>query len=428
MTNATNGHTSTAERDIRDYSPIHGLKEYWYPAMEAKKVKNKPMGLDLLGVDLVLFRGKGGEVAALWNVCPHRGGSLMHGDCHFEGTVSCPYHGWTFDGDGNVLAVLPEGPESKIPGKVKARKYPTVTLKGMVWVWMGEGNPAPLEEDIPPEFFDDRSMMQYATEYWPVNWLLAMDNGPDAHVPYVHRNAARSYMFPVPATGPVGLRNYVVNGRAIIARRSPNSRTPSKPFARVYFPVLNGYWPKHNWRALWTWMFLPLRRRAAKMHQWDTPEEWGGGHHLPAMFRSDHKTDLYTRFSVPVNETRSRQVYFKAVRPNSWLGRLYERTHFKLYGRWMQVTNFSMQDAGAIGQQTYSVPEFLSATDSHQVLWRRLLMQARGMMPPEEAQSVPETTAELISFARQEEQGLEPESILSVGKESTRSTPVESSL
>ena len=49
----------------------------------------------------------------------------MHGDCHFEGTISCPYHGWTFDGDGNVLAVLPEGPDSQVPGKVMQRSYPT---------------------------------------------------------------------------------------------------------------------------------------------------------------------------------------------------------------------------------------------------------------------------------------------------------------
>ena len=110
------------------------------------------VGLTLLGEELVFFRDTHGEVKALWNWCPHRGGSLKHGDCHFPGTISCPYHGITFDGEGNAVAVLSEGPDSRVPGKMKARNFPTRTLRGMVFVWMGERDPAPIEEDVPPEF------------------------------------------------------------------------------------------------------------------------------------------------------------------------------------------------------------------------------------------------------------------------------------
>src|SRR5436309_15549138 len=138
---------SVSPSDIRQLIPALGLREYWYPALEARKVKNKPVGVKICGEDLVFFRGEQGEVQCLWNVCPHRGGSLMHGDCHFAGTITCPYHGWTFDGAGELLAVIPEGPDSKMPGRVRARAYPTQTHKGMVFVWMGEGEPAPIEED-----------------------------------------------------------------------------------------------------------------------------------------------------------------------------------------------------------------------------------------------------------------------------------------
>ncbi|HLZ70355.1 MAG TPA: hypothetical protein VKV26_10660 [Dehalococcoidia bacterium] len=36
--------------------------------------------------------------------------------------------------------------------------FPTRTLKGIVFVWMGqdEREPAPIEEDVPEEFFDPR--------------------------------------------------------------------------------------------------------------------------------------------------------------------------------------------------------------------------------------------------------------------------------
>src|SRR5437773_91871 len=183
--------------DIRELIPALGLREYWYPALEDRKVKGKPVGVKICGEDLVFFRGKDGQVACLWNVCPHRGGSLMHGDCHFPGTISCPYHGWTFDGDANLLAVLPEGPDSKMPGKVKARKFSTQTHKGMVFVWMGEGEPAPIEEDVPPEFFDATSRVFVHFEYWPVQWNVALENGGDAHVPYVHRDAVTNLMSPM---------------------------------------------------------------------------------------------------------------------------------------------------------------------------------------------------------------------------------------
>jgi phenylpropionate dioxygenase-like ring-hydroxylating dioxygenase large terminal subunit len=422
VSNGNNGKRqtkTTAANDVRALAAPLGLREYWYPAIQSKKIpKNKPAGLKMLGDQIVFFRGKDGEIKALWNVCPHRGGSLMHGDCHFDGTVSCPYHGWTFDGDGNVLAVLPEGPESKIPGKVKAKSYPTVTLKGMVFIWMGEGEAVPPEEDIPPEFFDDRSMILYSQEYWYMNWQLSLENGHDAHVPYVHLNAARSWMFPLSSTGPIGTRSKIIAKRTVRPLKTgPVSGTKIKQ-TREYFPEIDGHWPKHNYRKLWSWLFVPFRNKTAKRPPWDVVDEWSNGHRLPSMFRSDHRTDMLTRNSVPVTENESRQIWFKTVRPNSWVGRWYERIHYALYGNWMQVSNFNKQDLRAMGPQRYDVPEYLSSTDSHQILWRRLILQARGMMSEEEALKVADTEAEVGSFKSQENQGVEPERIQTMLKQS----------
>ena len=397
--------------DIRALVPPLGLREYWFPALEAKKVRNKPVGLKLLGEELVFFRGENNEVKALWNVCPHRGGSLMHGDCHYAGTISCPYHGWTYDGEGNVLAVLPEGPDSQVPGKVKARAYPTRTLKGMVFVWMGIGEPVPIEEDVPPEFFDDITQILYRTEYWPVNWNVALENGGDAHVPYVHRNSLKQLIHPMPGSGPIPQLNKVVPGRAVILDRMARQGgrlAGSGAWPQHYFPALGGKWPKHRWRTRWSWVFGPARKRVSRRPAWDCPQqEWKSGHHLPGMFRNDHRTDMYTRNSVPVTESLSRQVYFKATRPNSWVGRVYERVHFTLIGRWMQVTNFSRQDFTAVAPQRYDTAEHLSATDTHQVLWRRLVLQARGMMSQEEAYGVDISPPEQFNFERQMESDME---------------------
>ena len=39
----------------------------------------------------------------------------------------------------------------------------------------------------------------------------------------------------------------------------------------------------------------------------------------------------------------------------------------------------------------------LSSTDTHQILWRRLVLQARGMMQPQEVEALPPTEAEQFS-------------------------------
>ncbi|MDA1216103.1 MAG: hypothetical protein O2812_04435 [Chloroflexi bacterium] len=91
------------------------------------------------------------------------------------------------------------------------------------------------------------------------------------------------------------------------------------------------------------------------------------------------------------------------------MGRVYERLHFRLIGRWMQATNFSSQDFQAVAPQRYDTPEYLPSTDSHQVLWRRLILQARGMMNVKEAHGVADTPAEEFSYDRQQEAGKDPE-------------------
>ena len=128
--------------DRRNRIPPTGFREYWYPALPAKDVrKDRPEVLRMLGTDLVFFRDGKGEVQALLDRCPHRSVYLSMGRCYFEGFVTCPYHGATFDGDGNCVAFLTEGPDSKMTGApgMRVRKYPTVNIKGMVYRLDGRG-------------------------------------------------------------------------------------------------------------------------------------------------------------------------------------------------------------------------------------------------------------------------------------------------
>src|SRR5437868_3646274 len=114
----TTGEVPKLSGDIRHLIPTLGLREYWYPAIPADKVgRHRPRKVRLLGTDLACFRDRDGTVVALDDVCPHRGARLSEGRCHFAGTVTCAYHAWTFDAQGTNVAVLSEGPDSKVCGK-----------------------------------------------------------------------------------------------------------------------------------------------------------------------------------------------------------------------------------------------------------------------------------------------------------------------
>jgi phenylpropionate dioxygenase-like ring-hydroxylating dioxygenase large terminal subunit len=405
--------------DRRAAIPPLGLREYWYPAVPAGRVGRKPLYWAMLGDDLVFFRDKGGNVVALSDVCPHRGASLSEGDCFYRGTVTCPYHGATFDGRGECLAFLTEGPDSTMPGKLRVRPYPTRTVRGWVFVWMGAGEPAPLAEDVPPEFFEPETEVLSTYTYWPANWMVAIENQADAHnCFFVHRNSLIELLHGGggrPRT-PIGPRSKLVNGRALVPLRLNKNYYADKNGGelphQMFYAGVDGQWPLHRWRAIWGPLF---QKYVLNQLHFDTPEEWSGGHHLPCLVRSRiGGRGMYTRYAVPVTPNLSRVIYFHSARPKNELHRFWERLCFHAFYNWMIHYNFSGQDNGATAPCRYWTEEYLSPTDSHLILLRKLVVegsrdalrrQAEGTVAPMAA----ETSAEQFSYELQEAMGLTPE-------------------
>jgi phenylpropionate dioxygenase-like ring-hydroxylating dioxygenase large terminal subunit len=111
---------------------------------------NKPLGVRLLGEDLVLWRPNGAAVA--WqDLCIHRGTRLSLGQVVEGERLECPYHGWTYDEQGRCVHI-PAHPEQAPPAKARAKTYHARECYGFVWVCLGE--PA---HDLPPfpEWDDD---------------------------------------------------------------------------------------------------------------------------------------------------------------------------------------------------------------------------------------------------------------------------------
>src|SRR5262245_56598375 len=60
-----------------------------------------------LGRSIALFRGADSQVRAIENRCLHRQVKLSLGEVQ-DCNVVCPYHGWTYDGSGKLVAVQHE--------------------------------------------------------------------------------------------------------------------------------------------------------------------------------------------------------------------------------------------------------------------------------------------------------------------------------
>ncbi len=61
--------------------------------------------MDILGTPLLMSRQVDGSVKVLMNVCTHRGMTLESRPSGNKKTFSCPYHAWTYGGDGRLRGV-----------------------------------------------------------------------------------------------------------------------------------------------------------------------------------------------------------------------------------------------------------------------------------------------------------------------------------
>jgi choline monooxygenase len=57
------------------------------------------------GEQVVVLRDHAGQLRALSNVCRHRASMLLQGSGTCSRVLRCPYHGWTYQQDGQLAAV-----------------------------------------------------------------------------------------------------------------------------------------------------------------------------------------------------------------------------------------------------------------------------------------------------------------------------------
>ena len=191
------------------------------------------------GRSILLTRTSEGWVKAFDNVCLHRQSQIADG-CGTARRLSCPYHAWTYDLDGNLVGVPGKEafPESS-PRGARLAELPATECAGFLWVSLDPDAALDIPEFLGP-LADE--LESWGIGHWAplgekvldtaINWKLAIDTfAENYHFATVHKTTF-----------------------ATIARSNCTVFDSFGPHHRLVFP-LNGILdledvPDHEWNPL----------------------------------------------------------------------------------------------------------------------------------------------------------------------------------
>jgi hypothetical protein len=161
---------------------------YWYPLGYSADVPvGKVIEAEFWGESIAVYRGADGAVRAMDNRCAHRQLKLSLGvveDCK----LVCVYHGWKYNGDGNLAEVDHDLFGKQLP-QYKQRTYPTAERYGLIWGFMGDPARAN-ERSIPhiPELEGSNPWPHVHVDFtWNAHHSMIIDNVSDFTHAYLHR-------------------------------------------------------------------------------------------------------------------------------------------------------------------------------------------------------------------------------------------------
>ncbi len=164
------------------------LRRYWHAVAPWDVLEESPTHFTrVLGEDLVLFKDLSGRVGLLADHCSHRGASLLYGRVEERG-ISCAYHGWLYDCDGNILETPPERNDA-IMRSVKHTAYPVQKSAGLYWAYLGP-QPAPVLHTFDLWARKDGRRRVVVTQQLDCNWFQVIENMTDVwHSAILHQDS-----------------------------------------------------------------------------------------------------------------------------------------------------------------------------------------------------------------------------------------------
>jgi phenylpropionate dioxygenase-like ring-hydroxylating dioxygenase large terminal subunit len=126
--------TTEAMQAARQEETAAGYHQSWFPVALASEVTpGRPVGRDVLGTRVVIYRDAEGRAVVQGAYCPHLGADLSVGEV-IGGQIRCAYHHWRFDCAGTCVDI-PAG--DRIPPGARIPTYPSAEAWGLIWLFNG---------------------------------------------------------------------------------------------------------------------------------------------------------------------------------------------------------------------------------------------------------------------------------------------------
>ena len=161
---------------------------------------------NLMGIPLLILRDKNNKIRVFHNVCSHRGMILVKEECKLKNTIRCPYHSWSYNFNGELIATPHVGgmniheTEGFIKSKSNLKEISTHVWMDLIFINVNK-NKKDFEQSIDPlekqwsKFIskEDQKLIRHARDFGyfnmevKSNWKLAIENYCESyHLPWVH--------------------------------------------------------------------------------------------------------------------------------------------------------------------------------------------------------------------------------------------------
>lgn len=161
--------------------------------------------VDLCGTPVLVTRDRDGRVHAMANVCRHRGVRVVDGGGAVR-VFTCPFHAWTYDLEGNLVAVpTGQGFEGMCRQDKGLVQLPVAEGYGLVVGRLRPGPPVDVDELLGPDLSGELAALDYAD--WALyaephvhrvgaNWKVTLDTfRENYHFNHLHRKTLARYAY-----------------------------------------------------------------------------------------------------------------------------------------------------------------------------------------------------------------------------------------
>jgi phenylpropionate dioxygenase-like ring-hydroxylating dioxygenase large terminal subunit len=156
--------------------------------------------------EALVTRGKDGKIHAFLNMCRHRGATLVTQASGKQGRFSCPYHGWTYTNEGQLIGLTFKstlGFDLPCPQR-NLIELPCEERHGFVWIVENPEGSIDVAAHLGPvmdgvlagyglnrQYFYREAMFDFDQ-----NWKIMVDGLTDGyHVQWVHGPTIRPYFY-----------------------------------------------------------------------------------------------------------------------------------------------------------------------------------------------------------------------------------------